>query len=1148
MRVTYGKNVLRTIRHTLGRFIAIFAIVALGVGFLAGLLSATPDMRDSFDRYFDESALYDIRVMGDLGLTDADIAQLRLLDGVETVQPGYIADVLMTSGKNDDYSARLHSLTISDGALNQPELRSGRLPEKDGECVLVNVPLAASTFKTGDTLEISQGDKNAAELLSTQAYAVVGFADYSPYFSAEKEYTTIGSGTVDIFLLVPESSFSTSFYTDVYIGVRGARALTSLTEAYQAPVDAVADSIERLAGKRSRPRYNTFMAEAGRELAGARADYAEAEAALNEELADARLQLDDGERGIQEGEKTLAQAWTGISEGERTLRENQNALERQERDVNTQLAEAEARLSDAQGELTDSYTAVTQTLADAQDALQGYALSEAQQTAFAGLRQLPARYPQLTAELGTLQTLSARLTQIGGRLAEIAAMAPDAQAKYAGESAALALEKDSLQAEAAAITAGEAYQAYAQGAARLATAGAADAGLPALALKLGAADAAKRALDAARTELDAGRAELDTRKATGRQQLDEAKRRISGAQAELSAARAQYFSGLSALSEKKAELEQGRQDYERAKTEAEQALADAKQALTDAEEALEEVGLPAWTVSTREENISYASIAANIDKVDAIARIFPFFFFLVAALVALTTMTRMVEDERLQIGTMKALGYSRRDIMAKYVMYALSAALLGSLVGVLVGFRLFPGVIWNAYTMMYELPRFYYPINGLYAVTTSGAVILCTLLATLNACYATLREKPAQLMLVRAPEPGKRVLLERIGFIWRRLRFTHKVTARNLFRYKKRFMMTTIGVAGCTALLVAGFGLHDSFTDIPERQFGVLQTFDIMAPLSDGDARESPALNALLSDGGNIAAHTTVSYESVTLSHGGLSLEISSFIPERASDLSGFAALMTRTGGERLTIEEGGVLITEKACELLGVRAGDTVELRTRDGLTGSFRVSGICENYLRNYVYMTGQSYESAMGRRAEQNTLLLRLTESGRASLTDVGKRILLTGAVNGISYTANARDAFSQAISKIDTIVAVVILSAGALALVVLYNLTNINISERVKEIATIKVLGFTDREVNAYVNRESMLLALVGTAFGLALGIFLHRYIVASAELSSMMFGRTIRWFSYVYSAALTLTFSLLVDLIMRRKLRHISMVESMKAPE
>ena len=1150
MRRTYAKNLLRTVKGTFGRFAAIFAIVALGVGFLAGLLSSTPDMRYSFDKYFDDNSMYDIRVMGDLGLTDTDIKSLRDIAGVDTVQPGYIADVLLASNRGVDYTTRLHSLNLNnDTVLNRPELTSGRYPENADECVAVNIPLGGkSKLHIGDTLTVSENDTNSKELLVSKQFIIVGFADYCPYFSAEKEYTKIGSGIIDAFLLVPEESFKTDFYTDIYITVMGATALTCLTDEYQSHIDETAGKISSISSERSRLRYNQVVGDAFGELRDAKTEFNDAETEANEKLLDAKKQLENGEKQLLDGDKQLSDAKKQLDENENTLKENENKLNASESDIKAQLADADAQLRDAQDEIDENRETANSSLASAQSELSSYYLNELQASQFDKLRKLPVTYPALTDQLQKLSDDSARLDKIAVRFAEIGALIGSGHSEYADEAAALSVERDTLQTEMQNITSGAGYKAFAQGVGYLQLTGAYSPKLPPLALKLGSLDAAFVKLDEGQAELDKQRTELAAKKVSAEKELSDAREKLTSGKAQLETAITQYEDGIKKLNSAKTTLAENQKKYDDAKAEADSSLADGARQISDAEKTISTIKMPSWHVYTRANSISYASISANIEKVNAIAKIFPFFFFLVAALVALTTMTRMVEDERLQIGTMKALGYSRNAIMGKYILYALSASVLGSVVGIVGGLRLFPAVIWNAYTMMYELPRFYYPLNWVFVFGTSGAAVLCTLLATMNACRATLKEKPAQLMLVKAPEPGKRVLLERITPIWKRMKFTHKVTARNLFRYKKRFLMTTIGVAGCTALLVAGFGLHDSFSDIADRQFGVIQAFDIMAPYDGAENISNQELQTQLKNSDYISGSTSVNYEAVNASNDGKSLEVYTFIPESASDLNGFVNFRERTNGKAVDFEEGSVVMTEKACEMLNLKVGDKVTLTSKNGDTGSFKLSGICENYLRNYVYMTENTYKQGMGLGAAQNLLLVRLTENGLEAKTDIGKSLLATGAVSGISYTSNSKDAFALAIEKINTIVFVIILSAGALAFVVLYNLTNINISERVKEIATIKVLGFTDHEVNSYINRESIVLSMIGIVIGLVLGIFLHRYIVSSAELTSMMFGRSVKALSFVYSAALTMLFSVLVNLIMNRKLHRISMVESMKAPE
>lgn len=1152
MHKTYGKNTLRTIRDTFGRFAAIFAIVALGVGFLAGLLSATPDMRESFDRYFDGASMYDIEIIGDLGLTDDDVAELEKLEGVESVHAGYVADALMTSESGSDFTVRLHSLHTNGGeiALNVPELTSGRLPQLPDECLAINVPLGSKTkFKIGDTIRVSPKNENTSDFLLPSEFKIVGFADYCPYFSAEKEYTNIGNGTVDLFLLVPAESFATDFYTDVYITVSGAKELTSLTGEYRSLVDETAGRIERLSGSRGKVRLDEFKKEAEEKLNNARTDYEKAKKEAETKLSDAEIKIKDGQRKIADGEKKLTEAKKVISENEKALKDSEAELNKKENLAKQAFAETEEKFSVVQREIDKNLNKIAENLFVSEKELENYNLSAGQRRAFDELRKLPLKYPALADNMSALQEKSHRLEEIGARLKEIGSMPYDKQGEYADEANSLTEEKNNLQSEINEIMSGEAYNAYTEAASHLAMSGAVSDELPALALKLGALDSAKLNILNSQSELDARRAEFESEKRRAISEIAGGRIKISEGREELESAKTTYYRERSKLSTAKANLAQSVKDYESAKAETEAKLEEGLKKITDAESEISKTDIPSWHIFTREDNISYSSLKANIDKVDAIARVFPFFFFLVAALVALTTMTRMIDEERLQIGTMKALGYSRLSIMRKYVLYALSASALGSAVGIAVGFRLFPTVIWNVYTMMYELPEFYCPINWTYAASTSGAVILCIILATINACRSTLREKPAQLMLPKAPEAGKRVLLEKITPLWSRMKFTHKVTARNLFRYKKRFFMTIIGVAGCTALLVTGFGLRDSFSEVADRQYGELCTYDILAPISGEGELTDPELRKMLGDKTVVSGSVAVCLENVTASYGKNSIDVLTFIPEKTPDIKGFVTFRSRTSGHTINFEEGSVIITEKASEVLKIKRGDTITITDKRGKSGRFRISGICENYVRNYIYMSEGTYFDGMGERAERNTLVIRFSPNTDSSAkTDFGSRLLETGVVNGVRYNSDAKEAVGRALDKINMIVAVIIISAGALAFVVLYNLTNINIEERVKEIATIKVLGFTDREVNGYVNRESVILSLIGTAIGLVFGVFLHRYVMGKAEMDVMMFGRSVKPISFVYSAVLTMIFSFFVNLIMGRKLRRISMVESMKAPE
>ena len=473
---------------------------------------------------------------------------------------------------------------------------------------------------------------------------------------------------------------------------------------------------------------------------------------------------------------------------------------------------------------------------------------------------------------------------------------------------------------------------------------------------------------------------------------------------------------------------------------------------------------------------------------------------------------------------------------------------IGSFFGLVVGFQVFPRVIWGAYDIMYTLPAFSAPFRVPYALISSLAAVICTLLATVGACYSTLMECPARLMLPRAPKPGKRVFLEHIPFIWKHLSFTKKVTVRNLLRYKKRFFMTVIGIAGCTGLLLTGFGLRDSIQDIISKQYEDICQYNMTASLKDGKALQEPALRAVLDDTGKVESFLPVHQENGEVTVDDTTKDVTLFVPERTADLPQFIHLQNRKTGEALAFTEDQVVLTEKLAEQLGVRAGSSITIKNADGKAASATVSGVTENYLYSYAYMSPTLYTSLYGDIPEYATVLGILTDASSQARDTLSKTLLEIDDVSSVQFTTDLSSSFADVISNIDYIVIVLIISAGLLAFVVLYNLTNINITERQKEIATIKVLGFYNREVSAYVYRETLLLSLIGTAAGLVFGIFLHAFVVKTAEVDMVMFGRTIKWTSYIFAAVLTMLFSALVNLVMYRKLKAVDMVESMKAGE
>lgn len=1189
---------LRTMKGTFSRFIAIAAIVALGVGLLSGLMAMPIDMRTTIDEYFDRQNMHDLRIVSPLGLTDDDVAAIAAVDGVDEVMPAYMTDMFVDAGEKKNIVTRIHRLPTGqieekepENYLNRLDVVEGRLPIQRNECVLVegNVIDGTGPLSVGNTLTIAATNGDVSGTLADTEFKIVGIVRTSYYFSVDRESATIGDGTVALKMYVGEESFSQEAYSEIFATVAGAQALDSASDEYQAAVDAVADRVEAVSGARCTARYNEVKTDTEQKLADARQELEDAKAEAAEKLGDAEEQLDEGRAELEDAQAQLDSAKKQIASGEKELQANKESLPGTLTQKQQELAAGQAALIDAKAQIEENEALLNdkkQELADAKAQLA--AAKQLVETLEPTVAEGEARLPELAAALPALREAAAAAQETY----DAAAAAADLSGKQAAYEAAQSRantaksERDAAQVELdtanAALNAAQAEYSAAQTAVAPAKA-ALDTANAQLASAQAAYDTSSAALAAARTQLDTAKAQIteaepqiaegEKQLADGQQQLAAAKKQVleaekqiaSGetalslapglaqlqlelAQSKLDSAKAQYEDGLAQLEDGKAELEDGEAEYEKQKKDVEQQLADAEAEIADGEQKLAELEVPEWMILDRTSHVSASSYLSNVDKLEAITTVFPIFFFLVAALVALTTMTRMVEEERLQIGTLKALGYKRGQIMFKYLFYAWVATLVGGAAGLAFGFTVIPIVIWNAYGTMYTIPGFRCLFHASLAVLGVGAAFLCTSAATLNACGQTLKEWAAQLLLPKAPKAGKRIFLERITPVWKRMKFTHKVTARNLFRYKKRFFMTVIGVAGCTALLVTGFGLKDSISDIVSKQFGKVFTYDFLVTLSKESALKDAGFQALMDAPEQVTSYLPVQQERISLDVDGQSYDVYLFVPEDEARLDNFIDLHERKSGAAVPLTDDGVVITEKFSDEAGLSPGDTLTLENGEGREGTFTVTGVAENYVENYVYMTPSVYEDAYGSALEYNSVLGILPDDAQDVDEAFSTSLLEVDGVAGLTQMSSMRSSLDDTIASINYVVYVIILCAGMLAFVVLYNLMNINITERTKEIATIKVLGFFEREVEAYVYRESNVLTVIGMLLGLVGGIFLHMFIMRTVEVDMVMFGRDIKPLSFVLSAVLTVVFSLLVNLGMKRKLRNISMVESMKAPE
>lgn len=579
--------------------------------------------------------------------------------------------------------------------------------------------------------------------------------------------------------------------------------------------------------------------------------------------------------------------------------------------------------------------------------------------------------------------------------------------------------------------------------------------------------------------------------------------------------------------------------------EADAMLAELDRSIADAQNSLDSLDDCRWIIRTRDDSQVFSSVDSNVGKVAALSKIFPVFFFMVALLVALTTMTRLVEENRTQIGTLKALGFKNGQILGEYLMYSLLSSALGCILGFAVGFRLFPLAISSAYSMMFNMPTVTTPIRLDIALWVAPVTVLSILLATLWACYSEYRACPAELMQQKAPAAGKRIWLEHLPFIWNHMSFTHKVTSRNLFRYKKRFFMTVIGVAGCSALLLTGFGLHDSINDIVDKQYGEIYKYQLsIITDSYDDAVADSALTEILSDTSRVDGWTAVADVSGKAISGDSQGTLTLCIPRNPAELDSFITLRARRSGERIEFPQDGVVLTEKLCEDLGLGVGDRVTLEDGDGVRAETTVSGITENYIVSYAYLSEETYTALFGAAPDYTTLLCRFTDT--ADTDALSSDVMATEHVIYASSSLSLKNTFADSIKSIDGVVLVLILAAGLLCAVVLYNLTNVNICERRRELATIRVLGFHKPEVERYIFRETNILSVIGSLVGLLVGIWLHSFVVRTVEIDMVMFGRDIYPLSFIAAIAISMLFTLLVNLVMRRQIRRIDMVEAMKA--
>lgn len=1079
MPATYLKDIFREIKISLGRFLSILCIVAIGVAFFAGIKASAPDMKNSADTYFDKYNVQDIQVYSTIGLTKKDVAAIKKIKGVKSVQPSFSMDTL-SQIDSTQMVIKVISYGI-DQKMNKIRVVEGRMPERENEC-LVEASSATNklygTFHIGDTIKLQSGtDEALSKSLKHTKYKIVGTCYNPNYLSYEKGSSNIGSGTVNSFIYIQNTNVLKDYYTEVDVCVKGAKDLDCYSDEYFDVVDPVLKKIKKISNKQIDARIQSYQSELDEKKQEATDKFKDAENQFN----DAQNKIDSGLSEIQSNELKLQNSKDQINQGWN------------EYYANLQLLDNIPTLQNAIAQIEESEKKLPELLSQKEQVENG-------------LQQINAE-----GDLNTKRTLI----------------------QNAIDFIDIALKKlenypDSSDAETIRIKLNEKKELL-QGQLSL----------------IDQAIAKKAELEAILPQIQSGIEQIQAgvaKKAELQSQLNQllnAKNELNNAYVSLINGQAQYEDGVSKIEDAKNELNKSIEQLTLSKAEFNIQKHDALRELSDAQLEIDKME-GKWIVLDRNSHYSYRDYGACADRMDGIAKVFPVFFFLVAALVCMTTMTRMVDEQRNEMGTLKALGYSKLQIASKYIIYALIASILGSILGCSLGMYLFPTVIFNAWNTLYNIDQIKFLFQPGLILLASGSVTGITLLATLYSIYSELIEMPSQLMRPKAAKAGKKILLERITFIWKRLSFLQKVTARNIFRYKKRFFMTIIGIAGCSALLVAGFGINDSISDIVNQQYNVIYHYD--ATVSAKTSEITSQIKSLkgvkdVYEEDHLAVTTKIENKDIsTTVH----------IISNDKKFKDFCTLFN--GNKEFDLDDSSVLISQKMATKLNKKAGDTIKIKDANNKVIKAKIKGVFTNYVGHHIYASESLYKSWNTSAKTTHIYLIKSKKTTKKFERNLGNKIMNIDGVQSVTFYSSLQKNFKDMIKSISYIVVVLVISAACLAFVVLYNLSNVNISERKREIATIKVLGFTRKEVDAYINRETILLTILGSLIGLGIGIGLHHLIMNLAEMDDIMFGRTINSISYVISFVMTIGFNAIINLCMHKKLNNIQMVESLKAVE
>ena len=1007
------KNSFRKIRRSLGRFLSLIFIVALGSAFFSGVREAATDMIRTVDEYYDDTSLMDYKIISTMGLTDGDLESIRAISDDLIVEPSYSFDLIL-----DGDVTRIHAITDT---VNQVNLVSGKMPNS-GECLVED-----GTYNIGDKIFIESDN------LVTQEYTVSGTITSSLYIYRTKGISTEGDGKLDKYIFIPKNDFTLEYYTEIYIIDKNSIDQTSYLDDYNNVISVLDSKLTELKPIRETIRYEEILSEVMKVINDAETELVKQKAENEEKLNDAKLKLDDAKLELEDAKEK----WQ-VSYDE--LQATSEEMERAFKDAKKDLESGQQKFAS----ILSNYNLKAEDL-------------------ISNLEEVNQQINSINQILSTLD--------------------PNSQDYLTYQNTLNILEENKSNLE----------------------------------------------------EL----IDMQNNLIQSEQTLED---NINKWEQEYNIALSQLNKNYDLLVTSEQELNVGYAEYEENYQIYLKEIANAEQKIADAKAELDTIEKPVWYLMSREDNSGYTNFYESATKVDAIAAVFPIFFMLVVFLMSLNTMTRMIEEERSEIGVYVSLGINKLKIISSYLFYVLIATSLGLIIGLSIGYAYIPHLLYDVYQSNFIIPDLKTYAEVIPCIMIILVTIILMITVTLMTVLKDFKYVPATLLRPEPPKNGKKVLLERVKFIWKKLSFTWKVTIRNMFRYKKRIIMTIIGISGCTALLVTGFGIRDSVSSLVNLQYETLHLYDSMLILENEIEQPDSNLNKILNDK-NINNLLYTHMESYVFEADNKRIDTYLLAFENI-DLVDQYIKIKDLDGNHLSLSDNGVIITQKMAELLGAKIGDDIKIRSGENELLILRVDGICENYVNSYVYMTSNYYKRLFDK-ITYNTIITNVNELDHEQLS---LELMNTGYFTTIQYTIDSLDMFSDIISGMNDIVYLIIVASSLLAIIVLYNLTTININERKREIATLKVLGFKDKEVSTYVYRETLLLTLIGIALGLFLGVVLNSFVLTIAETDEILFVKNIKNLSFVYTFAIMIFFTVLVQFITHFILKKIDMIESLKSVE